>query len=202
MWRSLLVAVASVAVVAAAGSAEASDPWKQLYRPLHLPTMGSGGSCPVSTVGTANFGKYGAARGIGKGPAYPIGFEQPGSVLRFEFPPSARSVFAGSEWSGQKVLWFVSPSYRGRVLIRGGRIDAAGELRFNSGRMTAAALRVPNREIRIPVGLRGGNPPGYNVVGQRYLPSFTRLQATGCYAYQIDGTTFSRAVVFSASALT
>ena len=29
-------------------------------------------------------------------------------------------------------------------------------------------------------------------------PSFTRLLAPGCYAYQIDGTSFSRLVVFNA----
>jgi len=201
MWRRLLVAVVTVGAVAAAGSAQASDPWKPLYRPLRLLAMASDGSCPVSAVATANFRKYGVAPGIGRGPAYPVGFEQPGSVLRFEFPPSERSVFAGSEWSGQKVLWFVSPSYRGRLLIRGGRIDAAGELRFNSGQMTAAVLRVPSREIRIAVGLHGGNP-AVKLVGQRYRPSFTRVQTAGCYAYQIDGTTFSRAIVFSASAVT
>jgi hypothetical protein len=200
MWRALAVAAVTVGSLVVAGSTQASDPWKPLYRPLHLPPMASDGSCPVSGVSTLNFGKYGVAHGLGPGPAYPVGFEQPGSVLRFEFPPSEPSVFTGSQWSGQKVLWFVAPSYRGRLLIRGGRIDADGELHFNGGRMTAASLQTPDHELRVPVGLPGGNP-AVKLVGQRYRPSYTRLQAAGCYGYQIDGTTFSRVIVFSAQPL-
>jgi hypothetical protein len=32
----------------------------------------------------------------------------------------------------------------------------------------------------------------------RYRPSYTRLRGPGCYAYQVDGTSFSRVVVFRA----
>jgi hypothetical protein len=35
--------------------------------------------------------------------------------------------------------------------------------------------------------------------GWRTFPSHTRVRATGCYAYQIDGTNFSRVVVFRAT---
>jgi hypothetical protein len=116
---------------------------------------------------------------------------QPGSVLRFDYPPDPRSEFAGSVWGGQKVLWFVAPRYRGPVLIRGARLDAADELRFERG-------LVPPAELRIEVGEKGGYPPGFPLVGQRYRPSYTRLRAAGCYAYQVDGTSFSYAVVFRA----
>ena len=34
--------------------------------------------------------------------------------------------------------------------------------------------------------------------GTRYVPSYTRVRGPGCYAYQIDGTTFSRVIVFRA----
>jgi hypothetical protein len=186
-----LVALAVLALAATVGSANASDPWARLHRPLHLPTVASGAPCPVSGVGEEDFGKYGVADGIGAGPAYAVGFSQPGSVLSFDYPPDERTVFAGSRWSGQKVLWFVSPSYRGRVLIRGARLDANDTLRFEDG-------KVPPTELRIPIGSRGGNPPGYKLVGQRYRPSFTRLRAPGCYAYQVDGTSFSRVIVFRA----
>ena len=171
--------------------AGASDPWASLHRPLHLPTLAPGALCPVSSVAPLNFDKYGVARGIGPGPAYPIGLAQPGSLLGFVYPPP--SEFAGSKWSGGKVLWFVSPSYRGRVLIRGGRLDAPGALRFNHGLL-------PPTEMRIPIGARGGYPAGIALVGQRYRPSNTRLRAAGCYAYQIDGTSFSRVIVFRAVA--
>jgi hypothetical protein len=136
----------------------------------------------VSGIGRANFAKYGVGKGIGPGPAYPIGFEQPGSTLRFAYPPQPASEFAGSAWSGQKVLWFVAPGYRGPVLIRGRRLDEPGVLRFERG-------RVPPTELRIPAVVRG----------ERNRASYTRLRAPGCYAYQIDGTTFSRVIVFAAA---
>ena len=43
-----------------------------------------------------------------------------------------------------------------------------------------------------------GGRPAQEDVGQRYRPSYTRLRAPGCYAYQVDGTTFSRVIVFQA----
>ncbi len=155
--------------------------------------LAAGADCPVSVPAKFNFGRYGVGRGIGPGPAYPLFFEQPGSVLRFYYPPEPHGVFAGSLWSGQKVLWFVAPSYRGPVLIRGARLDGTEILRFDNG-------KVPPAELRIPVAARGGNPPAQKLVGQRYRPSYTRLRATGCYGYQIDGTSFSRVIVFNAVA--
>jgi hypothetical protein len=162
--------------------------WTKLHRPLHVPVVADGAPCPVSGVGAANFGKYGVANGIGPGPAYPIGFGQPGSVLQFG-PPDSSGEFAGSAWSGQKVLWFVVPAYRGPVLIRGRRLDAPDVLRFDRG-------KVPPTEMRFMKNMaRAGGAGEY---GQRERPSYTRLRAAGCYAYQIDGTTFSRVIVFQA----
>jgi hypothetical protein len=184
----VVVALASASV---AGTAS-GDIWKKLHRPLHVPVLAAGEPCPVSAVDTHfDFAKYGIARGIGPGPAYPIGFSQPGSVLQFVDPAPANSEFAGSEWNGQKVLWFVAPSYRGPVLIRGRRLDAPDVLRFQRG-------KVPPAELRIQSGFSLVGNPGVNNFGQRYRPSYTRFRAPGCYAYQIDGTTFSRIVVFAA----
>ncbi len=45
---------------------------------------------------------------------------------------------------------------------------------------------VPATELLIPAGTME-------------RPSFTRLRANGWYAYQIDGTSFSRAIVFRAT---
>jgi hypothetical protein len=149
-----------------------------------------GDPCPVSHVSRFDFARYGVPKGIGPGPAYPI-FPQPGSRLEFPYPPDPAGPFGGSRWSGAKVLWFVAPRYRGPVLIRGRRLDQPGRLRFDKG-------ETPATEMRISKGARGGNPPGYKDVGQRYRPSYTRLRAPGCYAYQVDGTTFSRVIVFQA----
>jgi hypothetical protein len=152
------------------------DTWKKLRRPLHLPTVAPGAPCPVSAVDNSfDFARYGVVRGIGPGPAWPIGFAQPGSVLMFAYPPPPTSAFYGSEWSGNKVLWFTSPGVVGPFLIRGSRLDAPGELRFDEG-------TAPPTEMRLRAG----------------RPSYTRVRAPGCYAYQVDGPQFSYPVVFRA----
>jgi hypothetical protein len=188
---SAALASALLASLALTQTGSASAPWARLHRSLHLPTVAPGAPCPVSAVGRFDFARYGVPKGTGPGPAYPIVFTQPESTLRFTYPPDPAGPFAGSLWSGAKVLWFIAPRYRGPVLIRGGRLDGPNRLRFNRG-------KIPPTEMRIPKGLRGGNPPGYKDVGQRYRPSYTRLRAPGCYGYQIDGTSFSRVIVFQA----
>ena len=145
-----------------------------LRRALHLPTLAPDAPCPVSQVDpTVQFSIYGVGNGIGPGPAYPI----VGTGTLQIAPPEN---FGSTSWGGQKVLWFVLPSYSGPVLIRGGRLDAPGLVRFEIG-------DVPPRELLIP----GRNGP-------RGRPSYTRLEEPGCYAYQIDGTNFSGIIVFRA----
>jgi hypothetical protein len=184
--RALTLAVAALALPCAGASATPADVWAKLHRPLHLPALAPGAPCSVSEVDQRfKFAKYGVAPGLGHGPAYPIGFAQPGSVLRYTYPPEPNQGWYGSRWSGQKVLWFVGPAYHGPVLIRGKQLDGPELLRFEVG-------DVPPTEMRIPVATSGGNLPG----GWRDRPSYTRLRAPGCYAYQVDGTFFSYAVVF------
>ena len=129
-----------------------------------------------STKGSTSAGT--AWRGAsGRGPAWPIGLAQPGSVLRFTYPPPPGSLMYGSEWSGNKVLWFVSPAVVGPVLVRGRRIDGPGDVRFDLDLN-------PSTELRLPTTL------GH--------PSTTRVRAAGCYAYQVDGPSFSYPIVFRA----
>jgi hypothetical protein len=182
-----LVAGTVFSVVALAAPASAANPWLPLLRPLHLPRLAAGARCPVSRVepGVQFSRRYGVGRGLGGGPVFPVGLAS--GVLRFAPPAN----FGSHSWGGQKVLWFVLPSYRGPVLIRGGRLDGKGLVRFENG-------NIPPSQIRITTGTAvpgGVTPPA----GARYLPSYTRLNRPGCYAYQIDGTTFSHIVVFRAA---
>lgn len=130
--------------------------------------------------------RFGVGDGIGSGPAYPIG--RPGGELRL----APAKNFHSKKWAGQKVLWFVLPAYRGPVLIRGARLDGPGLVRFQSG-------NVPPQQLWIRVGEQQGRPGGLEPKAARYLPSYTRVRGPGCYAYQIDGTMFSRVVVFRAT---
>jgi hypothetical protein len=144
----------------------------ELARPLHLPSLKRGAACPVSHPDrSVDFASYGVATGIGAGPAYPV---MPRGVVFIQRAAN----FGSHVWGGQKVLWFVHPRYHGEILVRRRRIDGSGVVRFDRGDVPAAELRMP--------------------AGTSDRPSFTRLRAPGCYAYQVDGSNFSRVVVFEA----
>ena len=178
---ALLAVVAVLVLPAAAGG---SDGWSVLRRPLHLPTVAPGAACPVSKVDRRvdwSRMKIFGGSGIGRGPVYP---GLPSGAIW-----ATRDEQYGSKWYGEKVFWFVVPSYRGRVLIRGRRIDAPGRVGFNGA-------KTPNAELRIEpydtVSWTG--QPRYS----RGIPSGVRILAKGCYAFQIDGTSFSRVIVVTA----
>jgi hypothetical protein len=117
---------------------------------------------------------YGIA--LGPGPAYPVPFRQ--AILHYDHGRSAGG------WIYVKVLWIVSARYRGPVLVRGHELDGTNWLGFAGGAR-------PLEELQLPPARAG------TATGWRAFPSYTRVRAgSGCYAYQIDGTSFSKVVVF------
>ncbi|HEX8991754.1 MAG TPA: hypothetical protein VF784_08750 [Anaerolineales bacterium] len=152
-------------------------------RPLQLLKLEAGSPCPrlhARQITPA----YGIA--LGDGPAYVAGFTADG-ILDMSFPPPTDTPFYGSQWSGAKVLWFIDPAYSGPVLIRGGRLDAPGELRFDNGLNPPSQLWI---EAASPVV-----SPDW-----RNLATYTRLSGPGCYMYQVDGLGFTEALIFEAQA--
>jgi hypothetical protein len=187
--RAALAGALILALGGAASAARTKEPtWRSLHRPLHIPRIAPGAPCPTSKPDPrGDLSRFGGFTGPawGRGPAYPALQDRDGKpALEFVYPPSPTSGFAGSQWSGQKVMWVLNPAYHGRVLIRGRQLDGPNELRFDRG-------LVPPREKRV-VG--GGLVVGW--------ASFTRLRADGCYGYQIDGKSFSRVIVFEARIVT
>jgi hypothetical protein len=170
---------AAVALLGAGPQPAVRDPWAKLRRPLRIPTIEPGAPCPV-TPARAVSRSFGRAQG--PGPVYPVGGYP---ALSFVYPPVKAQEWYGSEWSGNKILWIGRPTYRDRVLIRGRQLDGPNDLRFDRG-------LVPPREMRLRSV--GGSAPG----GWQNRPSYTRVRAPGCYAWQVDGTTFSRVIVFRA----
>ncbi len=73
------------------------------------------------------------------------------------------------------------------MLIRGRRLDGPQVMRFDGGKLPAA-------ELRIALGETVSWP--WQPAGSRGRPSGVRVLASGCYGVQIDGTSFSRVVVF------
>ncbi|MFL5733093.1 MAG: hypothetical protein ACJ78Q_07800 [Chloroflexia bacterium] len=156
-------------------AAPSGDAWAALRaRPVQLPAVAPGGPCPTARGKQVN-PAYGLA--LGDGPAYPVGLG-----------PEGIYYYGGATqeggWWYLKVLWVVSPDYRGPTLVRGGRIDAPGELRFERGADPPSELRLDTTQAA------AGTWSDF--------PTYTRLRAPGCYAYQVDGTGFTRTIVFKA----
>ncbi len=151
-----------------------------LRRPLHIPRIEPGSPCPVSKPNPRIWSRL--APGLGPGPVAPAGLGN-NATLRY------RPRFHGSDWGVQKVLWVAAPDYDGPTLIRGGGVDGKAGVGFNLG-----GSGPPLAELQLPPG------PALNTnnKGWRNWPSYTRVQAPGCYAYQVDGTDFSYAIVFRA----
>jgi hypothetical protein len=90
--------------------------------------------------------------------------------------------FVGSAWAGGQVTW-TAAGYSGPVLIRGRELGGPHAVGFGEG-------HVPYDELQL-LGPAMGAPRGQ-------WPSFTRVRGPGCYAYQVDGESFSEVIVFRA----
>ena len=183
----LLALAAAPAGASAASSAKASpSEWADLHRPVDLPSVAAGETCPVSAVDERvdwpPINIFGGS-GIGRGPVYP-GLGSPPTGQLGVTP-------ARGGWLSGKVFWYVTPRYRDRVLIRGARLDAPGEMRF--------AESSPRRKSELRIGVRDSVQWGGQPARSRGIPSGVYVQSPGCYGVQIDGANFSRTVIFAAA---
>jgi len=182
---SVLIAVGAVGCLHGSdksGSVESAErqsvgaeaPADPLRRPLKLPRVAADEPCPRTPGGRPN---PDIAIALGSGPAYPVpGFEAGKRVVEL----TADERKGGSYW--QKTLWAVDPEYDARVLIRGRGISPPQKMGFG----------YDNRELR-ELEFHAQETDRW-----RYGPSVTILPGPGCYAFQVDGTTFSEVIVFEA----
>ncbi|MGI8506753.1 MAG: hypothetical protein ACR2MK_08120 [Solirubrobacteraceae bacterium] len=94
--------------------------------------------------------------------------------------------FIGSAWLGARVTWTAAPGYKGPVLIRGRRLGGPGVVGFGEGHAPYDELQLLDAGQGAPAAPKGG----------RAWLTFMRVRAAGCYADQIDGTSFSSVAVF------
>jgi hypothetical protein len=178
---------------------ERPSPFVALHaRPLRLPRMPPGTcrmtpSLSPATSDVPGIHPYGEAA-LGDGPVY-AGFR--GIPRLFQAFPAAKSGLAPSTWRTGDTVWISAPRYRGAVLVRGRRIDGKGTIGF--GRSARPPL-----ELRLPAGRWNAPPdilrrwPRAARNGWRFALDQTRFRADGCYAFQIDGKSFSEVIVFGA----
>jgi hypothetical protein len=145
--------------------------------PLRLPEVEAGAACPV-TVARPWSGPGQAGRVLGDGPLYPIADYFRGET-ELELRPEDRQPDGTYE---KKVRW-IGAGYSGPVLVRAARIDAPGA--------AGATFSYVGEE-------RDGGHYAELTRENNDLPATTTVAGPGCYAYQVDGTTFSRTIVFRA----
>jgi hypothetical protein len=114
----------------------------------------------------------------GSGPVKPLGSANV-SLTRF----------FGSAWQGARVTWVASASYQDPVLIRGRQLQGGPAVGFGEG-------NTPFDELQLLAPGQGAATPRGS--GREWM-TFTRVRGPGCYAYQVDGTSFSEVIVFLAA---
>jgi len=174
-WVAVLAA--AVVVGGCGGGHEVArvppPPWR---RPLHLPRLAAPGRCPLAPAHGRTF--LGPA--AGPGPVYLAGFDGRSALPMFTQPRS--------RWAGQQVVVLATARYQGPILIRGGQVGGPGAVGFGGERVPENEL-----QLRAPGVSTTDEPPGW-----RAWLALIRVRTRGCYAVQVDGTSFSYAIVFEA----
>jgi hypothetical protein len=149
------------------------EAFARLERSLQLPNPGRS-TCPAtSTTGSVPFIHV----ALGTGPIYLAG-------------GSSVSLANSAQSDGDRLIkqvWIADPREPGPILIRGDRIDAPGDVRFDGG-------SEPTHELRLPIlsyESTSNQPPGW-----RIFNSYLGVSSPGCYAMQVDTLSSSRWLVF------
>jgi hypothetical protein len=164
----------------------AHDVWSTLHRPLALP-IATAGSCPSSPVVRikpvgGGFSGHGAWPARGRGPVFVVA--EPAS----RFVPLRPRDKNAQGWYGLKTILVVSPSYRGPLLVRTEQLVGTGGIGFGPSGEDAPTLS----ELQLDEPTNG--------IDWRSWPTVTLVRSSGCFAYQVDGTTFTEVIVFKARA--
>jgi hypothetical protein len=188
-WLALLAGITALSSGCIGGASETTptrtaleekmNGSSDLHRPLHLPTVAPGAACPQTPGARPN---PDVAIALGSGPAYPVlGFEGNPIPPKPPVPLHAEDRKGNVYW--HKTLWAVDPAYDGPVLIRGAGIDTPRAIWFAYHKRRLRELEFRRQKSD----------------SWRYGPSFTLLPGPGCYAFQVDGTSFSDVIVFEAA---
>jgi len=174
-------------------TASSSSTWASLgARPLRLPALAPGAACPITAARQGVSPDYPYAQGAG--PVYAITRHASGVVT---FSSAASLGDPASGYGGFKAFWEIQPAYTGPALIRGARLDGPGAPEFNGGlgQTSVSPSGMEPRLTELRIDGRSVSPPSWPT-----WVTFTRLATAGCYAYQVDGTSFEEIIVFQAVA--
>jgi hypothetical protein len=145
------------------------------------------GGIVLAAIAEAALGPFpgGNPKALERGPIYAA---LPEGAPRIVFL-SALGANREAGWWAIRTLWTSRPSYDGPVLVRGGRLDRPGTLRFGSPTR-------PRRQLRLRAGRPWPSQPNDIPAGWRVAKIPTLIRDTGCYAFQVDAPGFSYPLAF------
>jgi hypothetical protein len=186
---SITVLGAAVGAYAALRAGQSpSTPAALLARPLHLPALSAGQSCPAThgdPIATSFFN--GVA--FGGGPVR-VMIANEGDLRRGDVDLGGTGA---PGWSALQTLWFSAPGYQGPFVVRGRRLGASGVIEVRPG---STGLVPGSGPLIVPAGATANTQDGY-----RTVPGSTWARSPGCYAWQVDGRDFSEVIVVDAVGL-
>lgn len=158
-------------------------------RQLVLPELAAGGECPIAErveitpapppegpVASSGTHRYGRA------PVFPLALHFDNDQLSVLLPEEPwRNAPPG--WYVAGVRWASEPGYRGPVLFRASRIDGPGR-----ARVVVTSLAAPEY----------GSDVMRVTEDWQFFPGIVAVTAPGCYAFQLDGPSFTEVIVFRA----
>jgi hypothetical protein len=146
-----------------------------MARPFHFPTVPSLATCPVS-VGRQISPDFGLVAGAG--PVYLGPVAQDGTVT---YAPADQWA-DGQGWGGMLgSFWTSQGTFAGPVLVRGQRLDAVGEVRFDM-EPTLVVSGEGGLLGQLQLGIQAFPAAKYQVDGMWHI----RFNAPGCYGLQLD----------------
>lgn len=184
-----LLAIGCMILLPFAGraQADANDTWTTLRRPLQVPTLAPGTACPAlppRPIAAELGAPLTAEPVLGTFPLFAKGnLTFASTEQRFSKAPSDHE-----GWVRYKTIWYGHPVYAGPILVRGVQLDGDGSVRFDG--MGAS----DGHELRLSTENAGSDGSG---AGWRTWNTQIGVQQPGCYAWQIDGETFTTIVVFT-----
>ncbi len=150
-----------------------------LKRPLHFPALRPGQDCPTTSgyPVTTPSGPDGIA--LGQGLIRPV------IAMEGDLRHGVTDVTSADGWLGFKTDWLSFPGYQGPFVVRAKSLTGTGSVAVS---FDTPPMVVP---LVVPPGptLNGGD-------GWRDAPGNTWVKDSGCYAWQVDGLTFSEIIVF------
>jgi hypothetical protein len=192
--QGLISAPAPAVVSAAPRDPVPESVWASLAaRPLRLPTLVPGVACPAMRAYRLPRASvpYGFGTELGDGPVYLSAPAILNGTVR-----AHRAAYYGAHgaWGAVPVIWIIDGEYRGPALLRGRQIDGNHGLAFDGGLEYPIGNAIwqvgtPHPDLHLLSGASPAAKPSWR--------GFVRLLASGCYAIQVDGPSFSEVIVFA-----